>query len=103
MQGIVAAQWEAESGERRNQPSAHPFCQQDGAVVRLVKWTSPLELRAFVELIMQTARLLNVPLALGEGGQQDASARVRTDLPRHFDSLRSLRGTRHHARAHADA
>ena len=40
MQGIVAAQWEAESGERRNQPSAHPFCQQDGAVVRLVKWTS---------------------------------------------------------------
>jgi transposase len=38
------------------------FAREDGAVVRLVKWTSPLETRAFVELIMQTARLLDVPV-----------------------------------------
>jgi len=29
-------------------------------VVRLVKWTSPMETRAFVELVMQAARLLGV-------------------------------------------
>ena len=43
------------------------FAREDGAVVRLVKWTSPLETRAFVELVMQTARLLDVPVeALAE-------------------------------------
>ena len=36
------------------------FAREDGAVVRLVKWTSPLETRALVELVMQTARLLDV-------------------------------------------
>jgi len=36
------------------------FAREDGAVVRLVKWTSPLETRVFIELVMQTARLLDV-------------------------------------------
>lgn len=38
------------------------FGREDGVVLRLVKWTSPLETRAFVELVVQTARLLDVPV-----------------------------------------
>jgi transposase len=38
------------------------FAREDCAVVHLVKWTSPLETRAFVELIVQTARLLDTPV-----------------------------------------
>lgn len=38
------------------------FAREDCTVVRLVKWTSPLETRAFVELIVQTARLLDTPV-----------------------------------------
>ena len=36
------------------------FGREDGAVVRLVKWTHPLETRVFVEIVMRTARLLDV-------------------------------------------
>jgi transposase len=38
------------------------FGHEDGTVVRLVKWTSPNEIRAFVELVMETSRLLDVPV-----------------------------------------
>jgi transposase len=38
------------------------FGREDGAVARLVKWTHPLETRAFVEIVMRTARLLAVPV-----------------------------------------
>lgn len=38
------------------------FGREDGAVVRLVRWTSPSETRAFVELVTQTARKLVVPI-----------------------------------------
>jgi transposase len=38
------------------------FGREDGSVARLVKWTSPVETRAFVELVVQTGKALGVPV-----------------------------------------
>jgi transposase len=38
------------------------FGREDGGIVRLVKWQSPLQTRAFVELVVQTGRALAVPI-----------------------------------------
>ena len=36
------------------------FAREDGAVVKLVKWTGPRQTRDFIELVAQTAQLLGV-------------------------------------------
>jgi transposase len=38
------------------------FGRQDGSTARLVKFQSPVEMRAFVELVVETGKALSVPV-----------------------------------------